>query len=84
MEKTQYVDTEKLNDYIKKSGLRVGFLSDQLGITNQAFYQKRTGLVSFRKSEVHLLMHLMNMSEDDAAKIFCLKSTSNDAQMDRG
>ena len=75
MVKAQYVDTEKLDEAIKKSGIRPGFLIEQLGISRQAFDQKKKGIIMFRKSEVMLLQYILKIPDDDLLKIFCLEST---------
>lgn len=72
MVKTQYVDTELLDEYIKKSGLRIGFLHENLGISRQAFDKKRKGDISFRVPEVYVLCDLLHIPEDVKPKIFCL------------
>lgn len=68
MLKTQNIDVELLEDYIKKSGLRIGFICHQLGISRQMFDRKRKGKNSFRQSEVYVLCDLLKIS-DDATKV---------------
>lgn len=68
MLKTQNIDVELLEDYIKKSGLRIGFICHQLGISRQMFDRKRKGINSFRQSEVYVLCDLLKIS-DDATKV---------------
>lgn len=71
MVKTQDVDTELLNKYIDKSGLRISFIVGTLGISRQAFDRKRKGLVSFRAPEVYVLCDLLKIPDDIKPKIFC-------------
>lgn len=72
MVKTQNVDTETLNQYIDKSGMKIGSLADALGISRQAFDQKRKGAIAFRASEVYVVCDLCRIPEDVRPKIFCL------------
>lgn len=72
MVKTQDVDTALLNEYIERSGLRVGFIVNTLGISRQAFDRKRKGEISFRAPEVYVLCDLLKISPEVKPKIFCL------------
>ena len=72
MVRTQDVDTEMLNEYIKKSGYRIDFIVDTLGISRQAFDRKRKGDISFRAPEVYVLCDLLKIPEDVKPKIFCV------------
>lgn len=72
MVKTQNVDSKLLDEYINNSGYKIGFLVEQLGISRQAFDQKRKSINSFRASEVFVLCNLLNISEEDKHKIFML------------
>ena len=73
MVRTQDVDTLLLDEYIKKSGLRVDFIVKTLGISRQAFDKKRKGITSFRAPEVYVLCDLLKIPEDVKPKIFCLE-----------
>ena len=71
MVKTQNIDTALLDEYIEKSGLKVSFISEQLGISRQAFDKKRKGAVAFRQSEVYVICDLLRITDADTkAKIF--------------
>lgn len=72
MVKTQDVDTKLLDDYIEKSGLRVGYIVETLGISRQAFDMKRKGKYSFRAPEVYVLCDLLKIPEDVKPQIFLL------------
>lgn len=73
MVKTQDVDTDLLNEYIKKSGLRMDFIVQTLGISRQAFDRKRKGITSFRAPEVYVLCDLLKIPDDIKPKIFCVE-----------
>lgn len=72
MVRTLDVDTELLDEYIKKSGYRIGFIVDTLGISWEAFNKKRKGIISFRAPEVYVLCDLLKIPDDVKPKIFCL------------
>ena len=56
---TQYVDKGRLEDAIAESGLRIGYIADQLGISLQGFRLKRNGKVPFRKLEIDALSNFL-------------------------
>lgn len=70
MVKTQNVDTALLDEAIAKSGLRVTYIVEQLGISRQAFDRKRKGQYSFRQSEVYVLCDLLNLNDEQKRLIF--------------
>lgn len=72
MVKTLDIDSELLTQYIKKSGIKIGLICKKLGISRQAFDQKRKGLISFRASEVYVLCDMLRIPDDIQPKIFCL------------
>lgn len=55
---------ELLDEYIEKSGLKLTYIAEKLGITIQSFGQKRNNLSSFKASEVYVLCDLLNITED--------------------
>ncbi len=65
------VNTELLDNAIERSGLKVGFIIDKLGISRQAFDKKRKNAYPFRASEVYVICDLCRINEDDKIKIFC-------------
>lgn len=70
MVKTQNIDTALLEDAIEKSGLKISYILDKLGITRQAFDRKRKGQYAFRQSEVYVLCDLLNLDDDMRSLIF--------------
>lgn len=72
MVKTQNVDTALLNSYIEKSGLKISYLTEKLGISRQAFDMKRKNVNSFRISEVFVLCNLLGITDEDKEKIFLI------------
>lgn len=73
MVKTQYIDSDKLLDYISKSGYRQSHIIEQLGISRQAFDKKKKGITSFRASEIYVLCDLLKIPAEERPKIFCVK-----------
>ena len=63
---------ELLDEYIAKSGLKISFIAEKLGITVQSFGQKRNNVSSFKAAEIYVLCDLLNIKED-RDKIFCPK-----------
>jgi hypothetical protein len=63
---------ELLDDYIAKSGLKISFIAQKLGISVQSFGQKRNNLSSFKAAEIYVLCDLLNIT-DDKDVIFCSK-----------
>lgn len=68
--KPLYVDVNGLESYLAKSIYKAEFIIEQLGISRQAFYKKRKGMIPFRASEVYVLCDLLNISADERPKIF--------------
>lgn len=77
MIKTQHVDTKLLDEYIEKSGLRIAYICEQLGISRQAFDRKRKGQIAFRQSEVYVVCDLLRITDlTDKMKIFFAQNVS--------
>lgn len=74
MVKTQDVDVAMLDEFIERSGLKIAFIVEKLGISRQAFDKKRRGSIAFRASEIYVLCDLLNIPDDKKLKIFCLES----------
>lgn len=68
--KTQNVDATLLEDYIEKSGYKIGYIVEQLGLSRQAFDKKMKNKNKFRASEVYVLCDLLKISPEDKLKIF--------------
>lgn len=70
MVKTQYVDSDLLNEKISDSPLKIKELCETLGISRQAFDKKRLGITKFRQSEVFVMCSLLHINADEKSKIF--------------
>lgn len=64
------VNTQLLDDKIDKSGLRIGFIIEKLGLSRNGFDKKRKGKTPFRVAEIYVLSDLLKLSEDDQEDIF--------------
>lgn len=64
-------DTELLNQYIEKSGLKVSFIAKQIGRSRYNFIQKRDNKSEFLPSEIEKLCELLRIdSLEEKNKIF--------------
>lgn len=70
MAKAQYVDKELLDEKITKSGFKIGYLCDIIGISRTAFDRKRCGITPFKASEVYVLCDMLKIADMDKSKIF--------------
>lgn len=70
MSDIQRVDTKKFDDAVSKSGYKVSYIVDTLGISRQSYDRKRKGLNAFRKSEIFVLVNLLNLNDMEKREIF--------------
>lgn len=77
MVKTQYVDANLLDEYIERSGFKIGHIIEKLGISRASWHKKKTGAVAMRGSEVYVLCDLLNIPKEEQSKIFCFKVEEN-------
>lgn len=56
-------NTKLLEELIRESGLRLGFIAEKLGISRQALYKKIKGLVSFNQNEIKMLCELLHITK---------------------
>lgn len=70
MVKTLNIDTGLLEEAIEKSGLKPGHIAEKLGISRQAYNNKRRGLSAFRQSEVYVMSDLLKLTDEQSQKIF--------------
>lgn len=64
------INTQLLEDKIKGSGLKNDYISDELGISRQAFRLKRIGTTPFKKLEIERLCELLDVTETEKPYIF--------------
>lgn len=70
------VDTIKLSDSLKKSGLKNCYISKKLKITDNSLSNKINNRTEFKPSELTALQGLLNLSNDQFFEIFFAKELS--------
>lgn len=70
MKDALYVDTERLDELIKNSGYKIGFIASALGLSREGFLKKRNGEIAFRKLEQDALASILGMTDEERAEIF--------------
>lgn len=63
-------DTGLLREVISESGLKLGFIADELGITRYALALKINNETEFKASEIFSLQKILNLSNSKRDKIF--------------
>ena len=64
------VNTQLLDERIVQSGLKIGFITETIGLSRNGFDKKRKGKTPFRTAEIYVLSDLLRLSDEDKAKIF--------------
>ena len=68
--RNKVIDSDLLDVYIKKSGIKSSFIIEKMGISKQAYYNKLAGNTAFRLSEVYVLCDLVHIPDEEKEKIF--------------
>lgn len=66
------VNTKLLQQKIKDSGLKMGFIAEKLGRSRQALSDKIQGKTEFLPSEIRILCEMLHLSDDDRRLIFLI------------
>ena len=66
------VNTKLLQQKIKDSGLKMGFIAEKLGRSRQALSDKIQGKTELLPSEIRILCELLHLSDDDRRLIFLI------------
>lgn len=64
------VKTEELRSKISESGLKKGYIAEQLGITYAGYALKEKGQNEFTASEIQALRKILSLSDRDVKRIF--------------
>ena len=64
------LNTQLLDEKIEKSGFKVGYLVENLGLSRNGFDKKRKGKTPFRTAEIYVLCDLLKLSESEKTDIF--------------
>ena len=66
-------NTELLMDFIKKSGLKLGFIADQMDLSRFGLSKKINNDSEFKASEIEKLCNLLDITSlEDRERIFLL------------
>lgn len=64
------VNQALLDEKIKLSGLKKGYIVEQIGISRNGFDKKCKGKTPFRGAEIYVLCDLLNISDSEKSSIF--------------
>lgn len=64
------VNTQLLDEKIKESGYKIGYIIDKLGISRQAFDKKRKNEYRFKGAEIYVLCDLLKLPDNTKEHIF--------------
>ena len=63
-------DTKLLREAIDKSGMSITFISNEIGISREAFYKKINNITEFKASEIMKLSKILSLSNKSRDGIF--------------
>jgi DNA-binding XRE family transcriptional regulator len=63
------VDSERLKEAIKESGLKKVFIAEKLGISYQGYQKKENGKSDFLANEVSIMKDLLHLTNKEVAEI---------------
>lgn len=63
-------DKKRLKTVIEKSGLKISFIAEQLGISRAGLFKKLNNDNEFKVSEVYKMQKILGMSDKDRDSIF--------------
>lgn len=64
------VDSARLQELIKNSGIKKSFIAEKMGITYQGYVKKESGKSQFLASEIAVLRDVLRLSNKEVAEIF--------------
>lgn len=64
------MNTELLKNKLDDSGLKRGFIAQELNLSTYGFARKVDGITEFKPSEIRTLMRLLSLTNDDVREIF--------------
>lgn len=67
------MNLELLNNKIKESGYKIGFICDKLSITRGTLRRKLSGESDFKVPEIFVLKMLLGLTEEECVDIFSFK-----------
>lgn len=63
-------DTEKLNDTISESGIKITAIANKLGISREGFYKKLNNETEFKASEISAMQKILGLTNRKRDEIF--------------
>lgn len=63
-------DTEKLNDAILESGIKIIAIASKLGISREGFYKKLNNETEFKASEISAMQKILGLTNKKRDEIF--------------
>lgn len=70
-------DIARLREVLARSGFKLQFLADQLGLTRAGFYLKCEGKTEFKQTEIRDLTELLGLSQEERDRIFFAPEVGN-------
>ena len=67
---SKMTNTELLREKINASGYKLQFVAEKCGLTYFGLMKKVNNETEFKASEIKALKDLLNLTDDDATKIF--------------
>lgn len=55
---------------VSENGLKFSYVAESLGISDQALFKKRNGIIPFKVCEVKILKNLLHLTDKDLNQIF--------------
>lgn len=66
------INTELLQEKIRDSGLKMGFIAEKLGRSRQALRDKIQGKTEFLPSEIRVLCESLQLTDEERRHIFLI------------
>lgn len=66
-------NTELLMKYIERSGLKLGFIADEMHLSRFGLSKKINNINEFKASEIEKLCSILNISLKDRSRVFFAK-----------
>ncbi len=67
-------DTKALEDAITKSGLKKGFIAEQVGLSRAGLSKKISGKTEFTASQIVAITYILQLTVEERDHIFLLNS----------
>ena len=67
------MDDELFKQKADEKGLKLSYISEQLGITHEGFIKKRRGIIPFKVREINIITEILGLTASERDRIFGLK-----------